>query len=85
MAKSKDEAQDRPQMTDDLDLGPGLVVTPGYAVAQPPAQHFTMSDQPIDRHGNILNAPAPVVANQPEPAQPAPDPAPAPPAEPQAE
>lgn len=71
---AKDSAE-KPQMTDDLDLGPGLVVTPGYEVARPPAAHFTMSDQPIDRHGNVLNAPVPVVANQPEAAQPAPKPA----------
>lgn len=76
------QSNDQPQRTDDLDLGPGLVVTPGYEVPQAPERHFVMSDQPIDRHGNVLNAPAPVVANQPEPAQPAPDPAPQ--AEPQA-
>lgn len=62
-----EQQQGQPQRTDDLDLGPGLVVTPGYAVPQAPARHVIMSDQPIDRHGNVLTAPAPVVANQPEP------------------
>lgn len=66
-----DKKQDEPQRTDDLDLGPGLVVTPGYEVAKAPERPFVMSDQPIDRHGNPIAPAAPVVANQPEAAKPA--------------
>lgn len=72
---AKNDPAEQPQMTDDLDLGPGLVVTPGYEVPKPPASHFIMSDQPLDRHGKPLEFAAPQVANQPAPAQPAPQPA----------
>lgn len=63
-----------PKFTQDLDLGPGLVVTPGYELPPRPQVAVIASDQPLNAQGQPLDpAPTPVVANVPEaPVQPAP-------------
>lgn len=63
-------AEQQPQRTDDLDLGPGLVVTPGYEIAPKPQAGVTMSDRPLDRHGNTIDLAVQLGTAQPE--QPAP-------------
>jgi hypothetical protein len=41
---------DKPKLTDDLDLGPGVVVTPGYAVPERPANVGGFGDRRIVVH-----------------------------------
>ena len=41
-------------LTDDLDLGPGVVVTPGHEVPEPRPKSI-MSDRKLDSDGNVVN------------------------------
>jgi hypothetical protein len=41
---------DKPKLTEEMTLPPGVVVTPGYAVPEPPRAAATMSDRRIAVH-----------------------------------
>lgn len=66
---------DKQQLTDDLDLGPGLVVTPGHPVQPTPstASGPQFSDRTIDHTGKpadhpILSTADGAKADEPKPA-----------------
>lgn len=56
---ANDSYDDTPKMSEDLDLGPGLVVTPGHPVEarDPHPAGVHASDRRIDAHGYVDDVP----------------------------